>query len=367
MNKNQYFIEYFKQTPPIIQLAWIISGVFLVFISLLIIYLKYLRSHLRYNERVEAIYQKKYESYLITYLYAGNEEEEISSEQQLIINELKNYITDPYKRKIVISTLLKLRNEISGEMAESIEKLYFQTGLITYALSKLRSKKWDVVAKGIRELTQFHVKKVHNVVMTNINHPKREVRKEMQLYLVNLFYFKGLEFLDVLQTPLSEWDQIQLLEVLQKFDDQQIPDIKPWLKSSNDSVVIFALKLAEIYNQFEAKDELIDLLDHKNEEIRVDVIYVLGHLNVTEAKKVLKSNFNERSKEEQIAFFKIMENIYESSDEPFLLEHIHHENFEIKLLALKILKVLNIDTFNITKNMSSEPEFIKIVKFIENN
>lgn len=367
MNKNQYFIEYFKQSPPIIQLVWFISGIFFVIIVLLIIYLNYLRSHLRNNERIETIHQKKYETYLITYLYAGNEEEDISSEQQLIINQLKNSIADPFKRKIVVSTLLKLRNEISGEMAESIEKLYFQTGLISYALSKLRSKKWDVVAKGIRELTQFHVKKVHNVVMANINHPKREVRKEMQLYLVNLFYFKGLDFLNVLQTPLSEWDQIQLLEVLQKFDDQQISDIKPWLKSSNDSVVVFALKLAEIYNQFEAKDELIDLLDHKSKEIRVDVIYVLSHLNVMEAKKVLKSDFNERSQEEQIAFFKMMENMYESSDEPFLLEHIHHENFEIKVSALKILKVLNIDQFNIFKYMSSEPEFVKIVKFIENN
>jgi RNase H-fold protein (predicted Holliday junction resolvase) len=311
---------------------------------------------LRKNEKIEAKYQEEYEAYLITYLYAGNVEEDISSEQQLIINEFKNCVADPFKRKIVVSTLLKLRNEISGEMAESIEKLYFQTGLINHALSKLRSKKWDVVAKGIRELTQFHVKKVHNVVMTNINHPKREVRKETQLYLVNLFYFKGLDFLNTLQTPLSEWDQIQLLEVLQRFDDQQISDIKPWLKSSNDSVVVFALKLAKIYNQFEAKDELIKLLHHKSEKIRVDVIYVLSHLNVIEAKKVLKSNFSERSLEEQIAFFKMMESVHESSDEPFLLEYIHHENFEIKVSALKILKIINIG-----KNMSSEPEFEKIL------
>jgi hypothetical protein len=367
MNENQYLIEYFKQSPPIIQLAWIISSIFFLIIVPLIIYLKYLRSHLRIHETVVAKYQKEYEHYLVTYLYAGNAEENISSEQKLIINQLKKCIADPFKRKIVVSTLLKLKNEISGELAESIEKLYFQTGLVNHALSKLRSKKWDVVANGIRELTQFHIKKVHNVVMTNINHPKREVRKEMQLYLVNLFYFEGLDFLNVLETPLSEWDQIQLLEVLQRFDNQKIPDIKPWLKSSNDSVVVFALKLAKIYNQFEAKGELINMLEHENKNIRIEVIQVLSHLSAIEAKEVLKSNFDERSQEEQIAFFKMMENLYENSDEPFLLEHIHDENFEIKVSALKILKIINIDKFNILKFGSLEPQFVKIVNFMENN
>ena len=64
-------------------------------------------------------------------------------------------------------------------------------------------------------------------------------------------------------------------------------------------------------------------------------------MNVIEAKKVLKNNFDERSLEEQIAFFKMLENVYESNDEPFILEHIHHENFEIKISALKILEFIN--------------------------
>lgn len=367
MNETQHLIEYFKQSPFIIQLAWIISGVFFVSIVPLIFYLKYLRGHLRENEKIVAKYQNEYEQYLVTYLYTGNEEEEISSDQQLIINKLKKCIAEPFKRKIVISTLLKLKNEISGEMAESIQKLYFQTGLIDYTLPKLRSKKWYSLAKGIRELRQFQVKEAHDEVIIYINHPKREVRKEMQLYMVNLFYFEGLDFLNILETPLSEWDQIQLLEVLQRFDNQKIPDIKPWLKSSNDSVVVFALKLAKIYNQFEAKDELINMLEHKNKDIRIDVIFVLSHLIVLEAKEVLKNNFDMRSQEEQIAFFKMMENLYENSDEPFLLEHIHNKNFEIKLSALKILKVINSDKFNNIKLESLEPEFLRIVNFIENN
>ena len=347
MNDNLHIFESLKHYPLTIQFVWGLSCVFFIFIVLLTIYLKYLRNHLRINEKIEAKYQEVYESHLVTYLYAGNDDKVFSPEQQVIINELKKDVADPFKRKIIISTLLKLRSEISGEIGESIDKLFIKLGLLRYSLAKLRNKKWDVIATGIRELTQFKIKAVHKMVLNNINHPKREVRKEMQLYLVHLYAFKGLEFLNVLETPLSEWDQIQLLEILQLNNDTHVADIKPWLNSSNDSIVIFALKLAKVYNQLEAKEELITLLNHKSEDVRINVISALSHLHLFEAKTILKNNFSERSEEEQIAFLKMMENVYEASDKPFLLEHVHHKNSEIRLSIMEILKNINFEEYTL--------------------
>lgn len=347
MNENIFLLESSKDSSPIILLSWWLSGLFLLIILFTIFYVKTLRNQLRVKGDIEAKYQEDYEVCLVTYLYAGNEEETFSSEQLLIISELKESVADPFRRKIIISTLLKLRNEISGEMAESIDKLYVKLGLLRYSLAKLRNKKWDVIANGIRELTQFKIKAVHQIVMNNINHPTKEVRKEMQLYLVHLYAFKGLDFLNVLETPLSEWDQIQLLEILQLNNDTQIIDIKPWLKSSNDSVVNFTLKLAKVYNQFEAKEELINLLNHGSEEVRINTISALSHLNVLEAKNILKDSFNERSLEEQIAFLKMMENVYEYGDKVFLQEQMQHENFEIKSMAMEIMKNINFEEYEL--------------------
>lgn len=355
MNDNLYIFEYLKHSSSIIQFIWGLSGVFFIIIILLTIYLKYLRNHLRVKEKIEAKYQKDYETYLVTYLYAGNDDQTFSSEQQLIINELKECVADPFKRKIILSTLLKLRNEISGEMGESIDQLFIKLGLLRYSLVKLRNKKWDVIASGIKELTQFKIRSVHKIIMNNINHPRREVRKEMQIYLVYLYAFKGLDFLNVLETTLSEWDQIQLLEVLQLNNDTQIADIRPWLKSSNDSVVNFTLKLAKVYNQFEVKEELIELINHESEDVRINVISALSHLHVLEAKNILKNNFNKRSDDEQIAFLKMMENVYEYDDKSFLLEHIHHQNFEIKLIVSEILKNINFEKFELNEAALKKP------------
>jgi hypothetical protein len=360
-------VENFEKSPLTIQLVWASIIVIIFLLIIIIIYLKYLRNILRKNEILKNKIEKEYETSVINYLYAGNEIDEISPEQQSIIDELKSNIPETFKRDILISTLLKLSYEISGEMAESIHKLYIQTGLLDYSLSKLRNKKWNIIADGIRELTLFHVKEVQDQVKIHINHPKKEVRSAMQLYLVNLFHFEGLDFLNEITTPISEWDQIQLLEVLQLHNNQKVTDIKSWLKSSNESVVFFALKLAKIYNQYGVKDELIVLLNHQNVKIRVEVIHLLSHLTIIEAKVILKNNFQELSLEEQIVFFEMMENVYEKTDKPFILEHILNTNFEIKFSALKILKNLSIDEFNCFKDLTLEPDFVRIVKYIESN
>jgi hypothetical protein len=367
MSKYQYSIEYFEQFPLIIKLLWIIIVFFVITVLVLISYLKMLRSYLRKEWGKTTKYEKEYELVLLTYLFSGNEVDEVSPKQQLIIDQLKDSSKDKLKRKILVSLLMKLNKSISGEMSESIKRLYSQTGLIGYGIAQLKSNQWHVIAKGIRELSEFQSIEVYNEVFNIRNHVNREIRKEVQLYLVSLFNFKGLVFLDDLKTFLSEWDQIKLLEELHRGETQVIPNITSWLRSENESVVFFALKLAKIYNQFEVKNTLIDLLLHKNKKVRIQVILILGHLHVVESKEVLKRNFNQSSQEEQVVFFKIFEDFYDNNDESFLLEHIRHKNFDIKLRALSMLKKFSIDAFKSIEILPTDIAYAKIFKFVENN
>jgi len=362
----QYLIEYFKELPFLVQLVWRVIGLMFLSITLLTVYLKVIRYYLRKKEKEFAIFKKDYEALLIEYLYAEKENEKISKEQQSIILKIKTHVPFKNKRKMLISVLYNLMNEVSGEMADSIKILYYKTGLINYALSRLKNKNWYVIAKGIGELTRFNIEEAYDDVAKFINHPRKEVRNETQLYLVNLFRFEGLSFLNDLKTPLSEWNQVQLLEILHKFDDQQICDIKPWLTSTNNTVVLFALKLAQIYNQFEVKDILIELLSHKEKEIRICAIEVLTNLYGIEAKEMLKTNFNESSLEEQLCFFQMLEKLVVPSDEPFIEKHLFHKDFEIQLLALKILKSINIDKFLKLNKLSSKKEAPEMFKFVNN-
>lgn len=359
----QFFINSFNDFPVLVKTAWILSGLFIFIVTCLTIYLKIIRSYLRKRDIKIIKFKNEYEALIVEFLFLSSASKSICEEQQSIILKIKNAVKNKFERKIVISILYKLMNEVSGEMAESIKILYYNTGLIDHATSKLKNKNWYVIAKGIGELTRFNIKEVHDAVIKFKFHPKREVRKEAHIYLVNMFRFKGLSFLDDIKTPLSEWDQIQLIEVLQKFDDQQICDIKPWLKSPNDTVVLFALKLAMIYNQYEVKDILMDLLSHANKKVRVNVIEVLTYLYGIEAKDKLKANFNAISIEEQICFFEMLEKLVVPSDEPFIEKHLFHKDFEIQLLALKILKSINIDKFMSLNNLPTHEKSQAMLKF----
>jgi hypothetical protein len=68
---------------------------------------------------------------------------------------------------------IKIKNEISGETADAIQKLYYHADFIASAESKLNNKKWEVVADGISELAQFDIKEVHDKVVKHINHPRK--------------------------------------------------------------------------------------------------------------------------------------------------------------------------------------------------
>jgi len=84
------------------------------------------------------------------------------------------------------------------------------------------------------------------------------------------------------------------------------------------------------------------------------------------AKEILKDNFNTLQEEEQIALMDMMLNIYQPSDVPFILENIHHKNFAVKSTLLQILKNLDLETYNGIASSSTDEEFIKIIKHLEN-
>jgi hypothetical protein len=360
-----YLYNTFNEQPFLIKLAWFASGILSFSIIALSLYLKIIRHTLRKKREENFKFKEEYESQLVEYLYSGNDSGKLTNTQNSIIKRLKHSVENDSKRKIIVTILYDLMNEVSGEMSDSIKTFYYETGLINYAYSRLESKKWNVIAKGVGELRRFRIEEASHKIAKFIDHPKAEVQRETQLYMVHLFLFEGLSFLDELTTTLSEWIQIQLLEILQKFENQEICNIRPWLKSKNDSVILFALKLAQIYNQFEVKETLMELLSHPNQDVRVNSINVLSHLYGIEAKDILKTNFNNLSLEEQISFFGLLEKLVVPDDEPFVEAHLFHKNFEIQLLALKILKEINIDKYMGLYKLSKDEKSSAMIK-VEN-
>lgn len=367
MVRLQTVLENFEQYPFLIQVIWIIVVVLFFNIIVFTFLLKAIRSKLRKKELFVYNYQKIIETSLIEYVYNENERNESDTLEaffpEIIILGLSNQL----KRKIILAIMVKLKSEISGEMAKPIEELFLKTQLFEFSKNKLNSEKWHVVAIGIKTLTIFKVVSVSDLVMKHVNHKRDEVRREAQLYFVNLFAFEGLDFLNKMKVSLSEWGQIQLLSVLNKFENQKIIGVENWLKSTNISVILFVLKLCRIYNLFEFKESILTLLKHKNKEVKIEVINLLSYFQVYEAKDVLKKSYDKLSVEERMVFFEMIEKLPEKEDLPFVLKYITDNNFQIKVSALRVLKILDLENFKKIETTKVDSEYKKIIDFVACN
>ena len=334
----QNLIENFEQLPNLIQGVWVLVLLLVIAIIVLIISLKILRTQLRNIEANNLKFRKQSNYLLLEYLFLEGDSKAIALKKKEIVDELKNFVKDKSKRKILVEELTSLIGEISGEIAETIHKLYRLIGLNEYAYSNLNDKRWNVVAAAIHELALFQFEDAEDEIRKFLHHPKKEIRFEAQMFFTSLFQFEGLAFLNELKAPLTEWEQVQMLEVLERIKDLDLQDIAPWLKSENASVVLFALKLIKKYYLTNYNNDIIELLHHSNEEIRIQAITVLGLLQVFDLKELVGSDLDQRSLNEKISYFKVLELIGTSDDEPLILENINNSNYDIRLSAIKILK-----------------------------
>lgn len=344
---------------------WTLVIILAFIIMLLVVYLKILRNNIRVTENRKIKYTNIIEQMLIEFLYSEEEGVALSKNQKRIIRNFKKGLPSKFKRKIIISTFAKLSQEISGNMIDIMHKLHDEIGLLKYAYKKLKSKKWNIIAIGIRDIREFKVEKAQNHITKFINHPREEVRREAHLYFLELFGYEGMSFLDDLKLPLSEWDQLQLLGEVKNIENHEILELEKWLKSENDYVVIFILKVVKFFNRLETKDVILEKLEHKNIDVRLIALDVLTHFEIAETKEILIPKFDVISTKEQIAFFKLLEKTATIEDSVFVIDHISNENFEIKYKALSILKNVDVNLYDKLEKTSEDENYNKIINFLD--
>lgn len=351
--------------PLIESIIWVTVFLLIILIGNLIIYLKVTRRNIRVNDRIKIKYTKKIEELLIQFLYTEGKEGEYNTKQKKILNKFKVGVNSKKNRKIITSTFINLSQEISGNMILSMHKLYEEIGLLKYAIKKLRSKKWNIIAIGIRDLRLFKIERTKHLVEKFVNHPREEVRREAHLYFLELFGYQGMSFLDNLKRPISEWDQIQLIGRIQKIENHDILDLTKWLKSKNDYVVLLILNIVKLFNRLETKDILLKLVNHKNIEVRIKTIEVLTHFDIAEANTVLKSNFDKFSTREKITFFNLLEKTATKEDTFFILDNMNSSIFEIKHKSLKILKTIDLNLYQKLEKKSDNETYNEIINFLD--
>ena len=273
--------------------------------------------------------------------------------------EIRELLKSPFNRLVLTEILLDLEKDLSGDSRDRIFDLYQDLGLHLEAFKKLRSWRWELVSKGILELTQMRVLAAYGFIKKFINDKRGVVRKQAQIATVTLKHEGISYFLDTTRYGISEWQQLKLLDVLRNFDDFSPPRFKAWLTSTNRDVVLFSLRLIKHYNQNDASKALIELLKHKNDQIKSEAIQCIKDFGMFEALNMLKTVFRKCSVEIKLQILEAISSLGKVEDIEFLETIVKREsNFLVKSKAISAINIIEPDTYvpteGIDKNITVE-------------
>ena len=336
-------------------LLWDLTMLFLGLAIVIFSTIFYFRNKLRTTSRRVQEKKKELSPMISEFIFYSNdapkEEKHIYIKHKILIREL---LKNDFDRKVLISILLDLRKDVSGETQMQLIHLYKNLGLHEDAYKKLKSWRWEVVAKGILELTQMQVTESYQFIVGFINNKRSVIRKQAEIATVTLKNEGISHFMDTTKYRISEWQQLVLLEVLRNNKDFEPPRFKAWLTSKNKHVVLLALRLIKHFNQNDAKASLIELLKHRNNQIKEEAIYCLREFHVVEALDTLKLVFWRCSTDIKILILGAIADLGGIGDIEFLKQIEHKRlHFLVKSKALNAINSIAPESVMPTKDIES--------------
>ena len=207
---------------------------------------------------------------------------------------------------IFLQRLVESEKKFSGAAKNKIKDLFKKYNLREVAMNKLDQKKPYLIAQGILELTVMDHKEATSKISLFLSHPSQQVYLEAQYAMVRLKGFEGLNFLDTFLSKISEWQQLRLLLSISSLPEDADFAIEKWLKSSNDSAVVFTLKLIKKFQLLSFYSKIKELLSTSAVEVKIKSIQTLMSLENPETVAYLSAIYNDQPDDVRLEILRVI-------------------------------------------------------------
>lgn len=253
------------------------------------------------------------------------------------------YLGNKRHARIITNELIHLANTFSGESKNNLNEIYVKAGFLEYSENKIKSGHWESVAQGIREIAAMKTNTVTEYVKHLRKSTNRLIAENAQLTLVKIKGFGGLDFLNEIQEPVSDWQQINLIEALKEYATASVPDFTKWLESKEKSVVLFAIRLIRYFKKIDNGERLIPLLKHKDDKIKAAAIQTLTEFGNRQILDQLIDSYTRESHTIQIEIIKAYASLADSNTIGVLPLWIKRTNdMEIQKTCIEAILALNV-------------------------
>ena len=200
------------------------------------------------------------------------------SNRNILINQIKE-----------LSKSMTMSAGVNQQAREQLRYLYTNhLHLDQDSIRRIYNRKWHIQVKGFRELAFMDITEANAKIRQALKSKNDILRIEAQLALVRLNKDDDpFGFLDHLTHPFTLWEQLNVYELI-SIHNLEIPEFKRWTTSPNKTVVIFALRMIQVFKQRHAVPEIIECLWHEDREIRHTAINVCGELQLRDTFNDLK-------------------------------------------------------------------------------
>ncbi|HXR83473.1 MAG TPA: hypothetical protein VN722_04130 [Hanamia sp.] len=271
---------------------------------------------------------------------------------------IQQFQIEKFQKKLLISELAKTSKKFRGSTLENIQWLFEKMQLKNELLNNLKSKEWHTKAKAVQQLALLKQDWSIKEIFALTNHENILLRMEAQIAIVKLTGFEGLNFLDTISHPISEWQQLRLIQELSGQAITENVNICQWLQSKNDSVVHFALRLIEIYQQHKYYDDAAICLSHSSSGICRTAVATLSFISNETTADLLIEHYLDYNAATQLDILKILQNDGTESHLEFLLPLLHHPDDSFKMAAaaaIRKIRSANMEKIEASVEKSSHP------------
>ncbi len=287
-------INYFGKSFALVN-ALLIT-IFISFVTMIILLMVILlnRRRMEKEEDLRQYLAETYQGMIIDYLFTGSSPD-----------KFRSIASDNYRRQALIDQMIDVSVNLKGDAEEKLCGLYLYLGLDRDSIKRAHDYRWHKKIKGFRELAFMNIKDANDVIYKALNSRNEILRMEAQIALVRLTNEDPFSFLFQLERPFSLWEQITLHELIIQHD-LQVPEFKKFLKASNPSVVMFALRMIREFRQKDSEDDVRETLEHPSQEVRKLAVEVAGDLEFRSTLEVMKRMYKSQDNNTCLEIIKAM-------------------------------------------------------------
>lgn len=268
-------------------------------------------------------------------------------------------------RSLFLERLVESEKNFSGVAHVEIRNLFVKYQLHLEALKRLNQRKSYMIIGGIQELTAMEAREFLPEIERFLHYKYANVYHEAQYAMVALKGFEGFSFLKSFSKPISDWQQLRLLNSIANIPDTGTEQVMEWLDSQNITVVVFTLKLIRKFQLFTFYDRVKECLDHKEVKVRVQAVRTLQTLEGFSTLDDLIESYDSQPQEIQLEIVKVLKAAKDSRFVEFFKTQLsNHTLASIRIIAAEALIALGLKDYlsELIGNQETSEELILIVK-----